>query len=243
MLEKFQILQIDPDFKTEALGVFTPTGTSRAMLTSATQLIGGSEGVLDLGCGSGILGLELKSRYPNITLSMSDISPESTSLAELNDSRCNPDTRSNIRTGSLFEPWKGEKFDFILSDVSGVIPEIGKYFGWFNDVPNESGIHGTDLAVQVIHAAKDFLAKLDSIFLMPIISLANENLQLEALKGEFPYVTKINTFQFPITSEGTDAHLFLESFKDVKLTTLAGMVLFTTTVYAGSQIGLTGRNK
>ena len=117
----------------------------------------------------------------------------------------------DIRTGSLLNPWVGEKFNVVLSDVSGVIPEIGSYFGWFADVPNESGSDGCDLAIQVIKSVKKFLISPTSLFIMPIISLSNEKRQLDELKDNFTNVEEIGVFKFPIAKENSDAHNFLAS--------------------------------
>jgi hypothetical protein len=232
VLEKFQILEKHKTFNVNAPGVFLPTGTSRALLSASLDFISLSDRVLDLGCGSGILGLELKYRFNSIKIFMSDVSDAATSIAKQNSTLCNLD--AGIKTGSLLDPWVGEKFNIVLSDVSGVIPKIGNYFGWFADVSNESGSDGSDLAVEVIKSVKKFLIGPTSLFIMPIISLSNEKRQLDELKDNFTNVEEIGVFKFPIAKENSDAHNFLASNENVRIEVTAGLVSFTTTIYAST---------
>ena len=232
MLEKFTIVEKYPNFDISDSKVFSPTGTSRALLTSSLRLLRPHERLLDLGCGSGILGMELNFRFKQLKIFMSDVSFPSTQIAEQNNVICK--LASDIRTGSLFQPWEGEKFDFIISDVSGVIPEVGTYFGWFKDIPNESGEDGTHLAIEVIKSAKDFLLNDSSVFVMPVISLSNEEKQLTELSNQFGTLKNIGSYKFPVAKVGSDGHEFLKKMKNVRIETLAGQVLFTTNVYAAS---------
>jgi len=68
--------------------VYSPAHSSADTIMVAHKAVqGASISVLDVGCGSGILGLGLKALDPQITLYMSDISPEALRVARLNAKR------------------------------------------------------------------------------------------------------------------------------------------------------------
>jgi hypothetical protein len=69
---------------------------------------------------------------------------------------------------------------------------------------------------------------------MPIISLSNEKRQLDELKDNFTNVEEIGVFKFPIAKENSDAHNFLASNENVRIEVTAGLVSFTTTIYAST---------
>src|SRR3989344_4558441 len=68
--------------------------------------------VLDLGCGSGMVGILYKKFHPTAEVFLSDINRNAVLLAKKNAAlqRCQAD----IRQGNLFEPWNKQQFDCIL---------------------------------------------------------------------------------------------------------------------------------
>src|SRR3989442_5682631 len=101
--------------------VFHPTSTTVLLLRAAGRAL--REGppprtVLDLGCGSGIVGVVLAKLLPPIThVCASDLSAAAVRLARHNAARNG--VAVDCRRGSLFEPWPGERFDMIVDDVAG----------------------------------------------------------------------------------------------------------------------------
>lgn len=72
------------------------------------------ESVLDLCTGSGCVGISIAHECP-IALTLSDISPSALAVAKRNATSL-LSRMPRIITGSLFEPFEGEKFDLIVSN-------------------------------------------------------------------------------------------------------------------------------
>lgn len=68
--------------------------------------------VLDLGCGYGVIGIVLKSEYPDLEIYMSDINERAVEFTKINAKKNNVDVV--IKHGAFFEPWKDDTFDLIL---------------------------------------------------------------------------------------------------------------------------------
>ncbi len=88
--------------------VFKPTGTSELLISSIKKNLRLRGEVLDLGAGSGYIGLKLlrlfKSRF---NLSASDIDKKSVEFIKKN-ARLN-NLNVNAKTGSLLKIWKKKK--------------------------------------------------------------------------------------------------------------------------------------
>lgn len=71
--------------------------------------------LLDLGCGSGCVGLTLAWRYPELRVVLSDVSPDALSVAQENARRLGVLEQCDFRRGDWFESIRRrEKFDLIL---------------------------------------------------------------------------------------------------------------------------------
>lgn len=77
----------------------------------------GSERVslLDLGCGSGCIGLTLALRYPRLKVTLADVSPAALEVAQENARRLGVEERCSFKSGDWFD-WarQRERFDAIL---------------------------------------------------------------------------------------------------------------------------------
>lgn len=88
--------------------------------------------VLDLGCGSGAIGISLAKLCNNANVKASDISPEAIGLAKRNARNLGVEKKITFVQGDLFGPFdkflRKEKFDIIVSNPpyikSAVIPEL-----------------------------------------------------------------------------------------------------------------------
>ena len=69
--------------------------------------------IIDLGCGSGAIGLTLKSKLPNSNVTLLDISSEALDVSKRNSFRLNLDV--NFKRGDMLEDIT-EKFDVIISN-------------------------------------------------------------------------------------------------------------------------------
>ncbi len=63
----------------------------------------------DMCCGSGCIGLALKTRFPQLTVCLSDMSPEALATAQNN-----AQVEVRFKQGNLFAPFVGEKCDFFV---------------------------------------------------------------------------------------------------------------------------------
>lgn len=66
----------------------------------------------DICCGTGCIGIALKKRFPNLTVVLSDISPEALQLAQENAKRNNVDVA--FLKGDLLVPFAGKMTDYIV---------------------------------------------------------------------------------------------------------------------------------
>lgn len=154
------------------MNTFKPNLTSSMLLDCATAIANSSFDILDLGCGSGYVGLELSKKIGLKSISCSDLDPNSLHTVQKGFDKLNVDV--DFRHGSLFEPWNSELFDLIIDDVSGVSKLIAEKSPWFKNVPCESGSCGTRLVNGVIKEAPNFLKK-NGKLIFPIISLSKKS--------------------------------------------------------------------
>jgi methylase of polypeptide subunit release factors len=165
----------------EGVGIFQPTATTSYLIKAVSAEALQNKKVLDLGCGWGIIGLELFLRFnKQISLYLSDLSNSAIEATKKNVASLYA-LGLEVRHGSLFIPWENMKFDCIICDVSGVSNEIPFLDTWFEDIPCESGSDGLDLTKEVIEKAKGHLNPGGFMFL-PLISLSNCKSALKILK-------------------------------------------------------------
>ena len=88
--------------------------------------------VLDLGCGSGVIGISIVKLCANVKVTASDIGNDILDTAKRNAMALNADRKMSFVLGSLYEPFKNrfrtETFDIIVSNPpyieSAVIPTL-----------------------------------------------------------------------------------------------------------------------
>jgi release factor glutamine methyltransferase len=129
--------------------VFIPTATSELLIEASQKIIKIKKKVLDLGCGSGIVGISIaKNLKTKQKIFFSDVSEDACKNTKLN---CNKLKINNeIRCGSLLSPWEGESFDYIVCDVSAVAEDVSKISPWYKDCINNSGYDGTKNILNII---------------------------------------------------------------------------------------------
>ena len=211
--------------------VFRPTDTSNLLLSSLTnQKLKGK--ILDLGCGSGYIAINLLNlKNPKIKMYASDISDEACKLTEKNASLNG--LKINVKKGSLYQPWKDYKFNFIINDVSGISEDVANISPWFKNVSCKSGKDGTKLTVQIIKESKNFLNK-KGIICFPVLSFAKENKILESAKKQFRYIKKIGYKEWLLPKEMISKILILENLKKkgyINFKKKFGLIVWTTKIY------------
>ena len=130
----------------------------------------GNREVLDLCCGSGIIGISLWRIAGDIDLIASDISQEAIALAERN-ARINH-VEGEFLQGDLFEPHKGRQFDMILTNppyiktnMIGLLQDEIKKYEPRNAL--DGGRDGLDYYRRIVEEAPNHLKK-DGFLVMEI---------------------------------------------------------------------------
>lgn len=168
-----------------AKDVFYPTDTSNLLIEACKLAISSPKKILDLGCGCGYVGITLaKYNLCKGPLFASDISKKAIALVEKNARKISVEYVA--RCGSLFEPWRGEKFDIIVDDISGVADDIAKISSWYPPgVDCNAGRDGTGWITQVIEQSRQYLTE-GGMLIFPLLSLSNEEKILQILKITYP---------------------------------------------------------
>ena len=134
--------------------VFEPTQTTKFLLKSVIKKFPKRKvNVLDLGCGSGVIGIYLLKKYKNIThMTFADISEKAIINAKENCTLNNISKKKiNFFKSSIFDNiTKDSKFDVIINDISGISYKVAKISDWFKNIPCESGDDGTKLTLNVL---------------------------------------------------------------------------------------------
>lgn len=216
-------------------GVFKPTGTSTEIATAVNNHIITPGKTLDLGCGSGVVGLALAmSKKIHSTLFASDISEDAVNFLKINANKYGIDI--DARCGSIFDPWDGEKFDYIIDDISGVAERIAEISPWFKETACESGEDGTKLVIEAIEKSPNHLNK-NGKFFFPILSLSNSEKILSRANDIYENIEMISTKQWQLPKEMSsfkDELLVLRDKKVIDFEEKYGWLLWTTDVYVAS---------
>jgi release factor glutamine methyltransferase len=199
------------EFTLEVSGsVFQPTSTTRKM-ADHLEIPPGAE-VLDLGCGSGPLAIVAAKLGAGHVYAV-DVMEEACKLAWENVKRNDLVHKVSIRCGSLFEPVKGQKFDVIIDDVSGVADRVARLSGWFPDPIPTGGEDGADLVVKVLADAKEYLRPGGQIY-FPVLSLSRAKRIIECAQQLFHDSAKcLASYSIPFCKELTAATEELESLR------------------------------
>ena len=218
--------------------VFKPTGTSEILYKSTVKQIHKPSKILDLGCGSGYVGLSIAKNTTLINqYFFSDLSVEAAKLTKKNSKKNK--IKSIVKNGSLFTPWKNYKFDIIVNDVSGISQELNKISPWYNKyVTNISGKDGTDLTIKFLDESPNFLEN-KGFVIFPLISLSNYKKFLNFVKKKFKIVKKLNTKNWPIPKEMYKYEKKINELCKRKLIFIEkkfGLIIFKTDIYIAKSI-------
>ena len=213
-------------------GVFVPTATTENLINSVNGFIKKPGITLDLGAGSGVVGISLFSDgMISSKLFASDLSQNAIECIKKNCSRYN--TPVEARQGSLFEPWDTYKFDYIIDDISGVSEKIAKISPWFDNIPCVSGGDGVDLTIQVLSQSKKYLNKNGYLF-FPIISLSNVNKVLKFANNVFNKVELLKREEWPLQKNMYQNIELLNNMKKegkIQYDDKFGMIICYTDIY------------
>ena len=182
--------------------VFRPTSTTVLLLHAARKALAkhGVHSVLDLGCGTGIVAVVLAKLLPaGAGVCASDLSPAAMALARRNAERHG--TTVQCRSGSLFDPWRGQRFNLIVDDVAGVAEPLDRLSGWYPPgVPGSAGSDGTRWVLEILDKAPDFLAP-GGLLIFPVLTLSREQLVTERARSRFAAVELVEEQWYPVNEQ------------------------------------------
>ena len=151
--------------------VFQPNLTTKLSYEAASENVLDESNVLDLGCGSGIIGILIKKNNKKIKLFCSDNHSISVKLTKKN--LIKNKINAIVKQGDLLSPWKGIKFDYIINDVSAISSIIASKTNWFSkNIPADCGNDGTKLSIKVIKNARKYLKK-EGVLQLPLLNLSD----------------------------------------------------------------------
>jgi len=213
-------------------GVFRPTGTSDEIIKAVSNNINSPGKLLDLGCGSGVVGfaLHLLGKATN-ELFASDLSQDAVMQIEENAKQLKIPVIA--RSGSIFEPWDTESFDYIIDDISGIAEHVADISPWFSETSCSSGEDGTDLVIEAITNSPRYLNS-GGKFFFPVLSLSNTKRIIETAESVFTNVKRVGHHEWKLPDEmkeHMDTLIELKSKGLIHFEEKYGWVLWSTDVY------------
>jgi len=147
------------DFICDGRGLIPRPETEELVEMILKELRPGSLEILDMGCGSGVLGLSLAAERPDCKVTLADISPEAIALTRENAVKLGL-TNVEIVESHLFQNTPG-KYDLIAANLpyvpSGEQAEMARELSHDPAPALFSGAEGLDLLRQFIPHASDHL--------------------------------------------------------------------------------------
>src|SRR5205807_1759206 len=123
-------------------GVFTPTHTTVVMADALE--IKPEDVVLDVGCGSGVLGI-VAARLGAARVIGCDVSAAAVDISADNARRLGLRDRTEFHEGHLFESVAGVEADVLIGDVSGVPDAVAEVMPWTSGGPT-----GAELPIEML---------------------------------------------------------------------------------------------
>ena len=159
--------------------VFEPNLTTMLLMDTASKIIKKNDEVLDLGCGSGVIGCYLYKKKIINYIYGSDISEAAVNCSIYNSKKLTKNY--DIRLSNALKNWQNKKFDLIINDISGVSSQINNISEWFKFAPNDSGNDGTKFLINIL---KDYKKKYfnKASLLFPVLGLSNREKIINYLK-------------------------------------------------------------
>lgn len=164
--------------------VFEPNLTTQSIIEACNKLkFKRKKKVLDLGSGSGVIGIFLKKKFgKKIDLYLSDYSKHAINVINSN-LKINKVT-GTAKQSDILKEWKNEKFDLIINDISAINSLVAKKH-WYNKfIPHDCGKDGLKLSKKFLSSVEKNLKKNGTI-LMPVISISDHKLITKIIEKKF----------------------------------------------------------
>ncbi len=213
-------------------GVFKPNTTSSILISAVDKYINKPCKLLDLGSGTGVIGIALSLRGLALPpLYSSDICENAVACVKENCGR--HDISACIKCGSLFEPWSGEKFDCIVDCVSGIAQDAANLSPWYSGITCDAGDDGTKLTSSILRDAPKYLNKKGLLF-FPVISLSNVAKIIDLARANFTHVELLEREEWPLPEcmyRHMDTLIKMKEEEKIQLENKFGIVVCYTDVY------------
>jgi methylase of polypeptide subunit release factors len=176
--------------------IFKENLTSKLLQLESLKILKNKKNkkICEIGCGNGNISnfLIKKIKYDNFFY-LSDISQKAIQIAK----KKIKNDKVFFKHGDLFKPWKKEKFDIIISDVSSINQIVADKSPWYKDIVSNSGKDGLKNVKKIIKCLKNNL-KPNGILILPLISLSNVTLLKKILNTKFKFVNESKKSYWPL---------------------------------------------
>ena len=211
--------------------IFEPNLTTKLLIKSASKIINKNDKVLDLGCGSGIIGCYFYKKKIIRSIYASDLSKAAINCTLYNAKKLT--NNYDIRLSDSLDEWKDEKFDLIINDVSGISSKINDISSWFKFAPNNSGKDGIKFTLNILNKYKNNIAAKGKL-IFPVLGLSNRNKLINFLKKNKIDYKILDKIEWPLPKNLLQHQDLLKKLKKDKIINYSekfGMLFTTTEIF------------
>jgi methylase of polypeptide subunit release factors len=211
--------------------VFEPNLTTTLLIKSVSKIINKNDKVLDLGCGSGIIGCYFYKKKIIKSIYASDLSKAAINCTIYNAKKLTDNY--DIRLSDSLNSWQDEKFDLIINDVSGISSKLNDIASWFKFAPNESGKDGIKFTLNILNKYKNNISAKGKL-VFPVLGLSNRNKLIKFLKKNKINYKILDKIDWPLPKNLLQHQDLLKKYKKDKIINFNerfGMLFTTTEIF------------